>query len=165
MVCRKHFIRCYVTNFFFFRVMLNKRLKKTMLLLVLLVPQVSSIPCDVSNHNEHGYTYIHIQQILAGSHWQTHCTVGHFSLTWLLCVVCFCVRVTRWRGSKTKRQEAQKWEATFASAAGAARLRKWNVNTWKWTQNIHTQCKIMICSCQEEIILIFVKCIFFSLMY
>lgn len=48
---------------FFFRVMLSKTLKKMMLLLVLLVPQVSSIPCDVSNHNEHGYTYTYSTNI------------------------------------------------------------------------------------------------------
>ena len=56
-----------------------------------------------------------------------------------VCVcVCVCVCVIRCRGSQTKRQEAQKWEAASAPAAERpAGLRKWNVNAWIfWTHKI-----------------------------
>lgn len=91
--CRKHFIRWCVIHFFS-RVMLIRRLKKTMLLLVLLVPQVSVIPCDVCCGIVSNFISA-VRRIL--------CIQFSFCLNWVhgvsLCGCVWCVHVTRWRGS------------------------------------------------------------------
>lgn len=115
--------RCWLFLILIFRVRLTRRMKRRMHQLVLLALQVGCVSCDAGAHN------------------------GVYGA--LTTLTLYRLSVIRWRASQAKRQEAQKWEAAFASAAGTARLWKWNVTTWTWVnwmQNCHISLTHVFCA-------------------